>query len=412
MTRGEQIELQITDVAFGGDGVGRTPGGQVVFVPFTATGDTVLATVVSEGQKFLRAALVEVLEPAATRAEPVCPLFGRCGGCRYQHLTAAAQVEAKLSQLNAALARIGTFGDVPQPDPVVHSPKSLGYRNKLRLEPFGDPQPTSRGDVLQYGFCSMDNVTFLHIPSCPLGAPALNDLLPKAQRSRWAHKNARRPHPYPMTLRVAADGRTEFYFGRAPRSIPWLHEQLSGRQVGVPLGSFWQTNPAVAEQMSDTIRGWFADSPTQLLTEVFAGVGALSLALGNTAEERWLIERDIEATEAAAYNHTQWSLEPCHVLAGAAEKVLPRHLAALSNARRRATTVLLDPPRAGCPKGVIKALVRRPVQQLIYVSCNPATLARDAKTLARDGHYQLRRLAFFDMFPQTAHFESAALFTR
>ena len=412
MEIGQVVELTIFDLAFGGDGVGRTAEGQVIFVPFAAVGDELQVQIVSVQSHFARAEIQEIVKPGPGRVEPVCPHFGRCGGCRYQHLDYDTQVATKVAQLKAVLQRIGGFDELPEANPVVRSPQPLGYRNKLRVEPVGPVVDTGKTKLLEYGFCELDNKTFFVLDSCPLAAAPLNELLPKAQHTAWAHKNVGLEQPRPLTLRLAADNSTHFYFGYAPKKIPWLHETLCQREVSVPLDSFWQVNPGVAEAMVDTVVSWFAEYPTPMVIDAYAGVGSFSLALGEKAKSRKLIESDEQAWQAAEFNHLQWGLDQdCELLCGRTERVLP---VTLSKLRRRASeaTVIVDPPRAGCADKVVQALLRSSVRQVVYVSCNVATLARDLKKLCGPNGFGLSKLAFFDMFPQTAHFESVVLLQR
>jgi 23S rRNA (uracil1939-C5)-methyltransferase len=294
----------------------------------------------------------------------------------------------------------------------VQSPAPFGYRNKLRVEPIRGSHDAQDPHGLQYGFCELDNKTFFPLDTCPLAAPALNALLPKAQRTDWARQNARRPQPRPLTLRETADGSTHLYFGHAPRNIPWLRETLRGREVSVPLGGFWQVNQPVGQDLANTVAAWFAAAPTPVLLDVFAGVGAMSLAVGVGPERRVLFERDESMLSAAAYNHEQWELQPCDCLAGAAEDALPAALKKVGPVGQAEATVILDPPRSGCAARVIKSLARSLVPQIVYASCNVSTLARDLDVLCHSGNFALTRLAFFDMFPRTAHFETLALLTR
>jgi len=411
MEPGQRLRLTIRDVGFGGDGVGRSVEGQVVFVPFSAAGDEAEVEIVSVHRHFVRAEIREILTPGPGRAASACPHYGRCGGCRYQHLTHETELGVKVAQLQAVLQRIGQATALPEVDPIVRSPQPCGYRNKLRVEPTGPAFDTGKGLALEYGFCELDNKTFFPLDACPLAAPQLNELLPKAQRTAWARKNAARKQPGALTLRLAADGVTRLYFARAPRRVTWLHESLLDRAVSVPLGAFWQVNTAVAARLAETVATWFAEAPTPVLVDAYAGVGTFSLAVGEGAASRTLIERDEQAMHAASHNHRQWGLPGCECLGGDVGKLLPGVLKRTHD-RGAPATVILDPPRSGCAPTVLRGLAESPASRAIYVSCNAATLARDLKALSAEGGFRISRLAFFDMFPRTAHFESAVLLQR
>ena len=411
MDIGSVVQLEISDIAFGGDGVARDAEGRVVFVPFTALGDVADIEIVEVHSRFARGRLREVVEPGEGRVEPRCPHYGRCGGCCYQHLDYEHEVSAKVRQLHDVLERVGRLENVPPPEPVVPSPEPFGYRNKLRVEPIVSADAGDGPPEVAYGFCELDNETFFALDSCPLAASALNDVLPKAQRSDWARKNAARPHPGPLTLRLAADGRTAFYFNRAPRRVPWLREQLCGGEVGVPLGSFWQVNGAVGERLTSTVADWCCEAPSDVFIDAYAGVGPFSLAVGNRIPRHVLVERDKEALDAAEYNHRQWGIKDVLLQAGTTEKLIPKGLRSLRHKGAEAI-VVLDPPRHGCADRVIASLARSKVPRIVYVSCNVSTLARDLKRLCKETDFAVQRIAFFDMFPQTAHFEVAAWVTR
>jgi tRNA/tmRNA/rRNA uracil-C5-methylase (TrmA/RlmC/RlmD family) len=400
------VELTLADVAFGGDAIGRRADGKAVFVPFAMADERVRVRIESDQPRLARGVLVDVIEASPHRCAAPCPYYTTCGGCVYQHMEYPAELDCKQRQLVELLHRVGGLDSLPEPEPAQASPTAYGYRNKLRVEPV----PGRPGDErIAYGYCQRDNVTFFELASCPLAASALNDLLPRLPQSREGRRNATRPRPAPLTLRLTSEGTTSFFFGRAPRRVPWLHERLLGRPVSVPLGSFWQVNSAVANALAQRVAEWFAASPTRTLVDAYSGVGTFSLAIGKSAQARFLIESDDQALQAAEFNHTQWDGLECRCRRGTTEAVLPRLLA---DANLKRTTVLLDPPRQGCGAPVLKALCDFPVGQVLYVSCNAATLARDLKRLVQVGGYRVERLALFDMFPRTAHFETAVCLNR
>jgi 23S rRNA (uracil1939-C5)-methyltransferase len=402
LTVGQTLELTIADLAFGGDGVARTEEGEVVFVPFTAVGDHVLAEVVQTHARFARGEVREIMEAGPGRVEPACPHFKRCGGCRYQHLAYETEVETKALQLRDVLHRLGGVEDVPQLSACIASPTDYAYRNKLRVEPLPEKYETANGAVVFYGYCELDNKTYFELDRCPLAKEPLNELLPKAPRTQWGKRNTTREKPRPLTLRVTDAGDTHYYFGRAPEGIPWLTETLLERPVRVPLGGFWQVNPGAADSLVRTARDWFAESKTRWLIDAYAGVGTFALALGELTDHLVLIESDKTAAAAADHNLMQWGLNG-KVLAGRSEKMLH---GSLVRAPSRETTLLLDPPRTGCAPAVLKAILRHKPKQVFYVSCNAATLARDIKELCAKGPYKVARAGMVDMFPRTAHFES------
>ena len=407
---GRVLRLTITDIALGGDGVARTPEGAVVFVPFAARGDVADVRITSAQRSFLRGEIDTLIEPGEGRTEPPCPHYGTCGGCVYQHLEYEQELGIKVSQLRETLARIGRLEAVPEPDPVVASPRLYGYRNKLRLEPIAEPleKRDRENPHVEYGYCARDNTTFFPVDRCPLGADPLNELVPKVGRTAWGRRNARRPQPFPVTLRLTRAGETHFYFGRAPEKIPWLRESIAGNELSVPLGAFWQVNNEVADALASTVAAWYRQAPTRVLIDAYSGVGTFSVAVGDAAQYRVLIESDAQALAAARYNHEIRDGLKCRCVAERVERALPGALRTVHTAE---ATVILDPPRGGCGNKVVRTLCRLKPARILYVSCHAGTMARDLKSLVGEGGFRLERLALFDMFPRTAHFETLALLT-
>jgi tRNA/tmRNA/rRNA uracil-C5-methylase (TrmA/RlmC/RlmD family) len=406
----DTLILTIIDIAFGGDGVGRMPDGRVVFVPFTAIGDRIKAKVTAVQPRMAKAVLEEIIEPGQHRVAPVCPLYGQCGGCRYQHIDAAVQIGLKQAQLSAALRRLGGLRELPAVEKAVASPLPYGYRNKFKLQAF---RPI-KGGAAAYGFCALDNKTMLEVSSCPLASAAVNAAAQEALASPDAARNAGRDEPLDLTVRSTASGHSYWYFGLPPKTMAWATEELLGKPVQVPPGGFWQINSSVSSLLVQEVADWFKASPTPQFIDAYAGVGPFCLAVGASAAGHVLIEMDREAIEGADRNTAAWGIKGVEILPGAAETRLPSLLRQLGP-QARESTVLLDPPRTGADPRLLTALRGSAVAQAIYVSCNPATLARDLKQLCGEGEtppFRVIRLAAFDMFPQTPHLESVVLLQR
>ena len=395
--------IRISDIAFGGEGGGRLADGSVVFVPFTAVGDDVTIDITERKNSFCRGSVVKLNEAGAGRTEPQCRHFGECGGCAYQHLEYPVELAAKHKQFNDLIRRLGKFESFPEPE-VFAAPAPYGYRNKLRLEPFGRTLE-STGYRVEYGYCRRDNETFFMVKSCPLARPELNALLPKAIRSDWGRQNARREEPYTLTLRIDTSGATGYYFGKASPKLPWFNETLLGHAYRVPTGSFWQVNPPVAEKLLTTVHGWLDKTTTDTLVDAYGGVGTFSLALGTRMKQRVLIESDEAAITAADYNHKAAALS-CDIICGTTESAIGK---VMSDVNPSKAAVVIDPPRTGCHQKVLETLRQARADTIVYVSCNVATLARDLRLLCAGDVYRPVASAMFDMFPRTAHFESAVL---
>ena len=390
---------EIFETVFGGEGVARLPDGEILFVPFSAPGD--IATVeITEAKKNYCRGVIRSLESASQlREKPVCPYYGRCGGCAYQHLTYEAECAQKSAQFKTVMQRIGKLQDFPEPEAMQANSARYGYRNKLRLEPFQG----SAG--LDYGFCERDNETFFPLKGCPLAMDSINRQLSKGILKARSIKYPKGRHPYTLTFRTDARGVTESYLGRASSRLKWLREKLLDAEVSVPVGSFWQVNPATADMLFSKLKGWLLEYENRSLIDAYAGVGTFSLALGDAFQYRAVIENDAQAIAASKYNHEQLGLK-ARFFTGNTEALLGNCLANVKNSE---TTVVLDPPRTGCLPKVLSSLLDFKPSIVAYISCNPTTLARDLNALCSHGAYVPVKAATFNMFPATAHFEAAVL---
>lgn len=401
---GTQLELEISELSFGGDGLGRAANGAVVFVPFAAIGDKLLVEISLARKSYFRARIIDILQPSPERTPAECKHFGRCGGCAYQHISYQAEFAAKQKQLYDLLARVGGLSQLPELSPACPAPQLYGYRNKLKLEP-SEAVRDDHGVHLSYGYCLKDEQRFFTVRECPLAMPVINQNLGKALRSAWAKQNAKKEIPGSLTLRASADGKCHYFFGRAPVNVSWLKEQIHAEQVSVPLGSFWQVNPAVADKLFQVLEGWALELEADTLVDAYGGAGTYCLALRAPYRERVLIESDPQACEAASYNLAQRALG-CRIIRQKSEIALPRELKTLP---AKQTLLLLNPPRSGCHEKVLHSILKFKPRYVCYVACNPATLARDLKILCAKNKYAVEKLALFDMFPRTAHFETALL---
>ena len=401
--------VEIFEIVFGGDGVAKLEDGAIVFVPFAAVGDVLTIEITDARKNFYKGRIRAMEKPGPGRGTAQCPHFGTCGGCVYQHLSYEAELEAKRGQFKSVMRRIGHFDEFPELEVFMASPARYGYRNKLRLEPIASKGLLGRGKkgmpTLEYGFCGRDNRTFFKVDSCPLAAERLNSAIETEKQCAYAHQNARREKPYPMTIRMDASGKCASYFGKAAPNLPWLKEMLLGSEIRVPTGSFWQVNQAVADGLLQTVRGWLEPLGSRALVDAYGGIGTFSLAFGDLFQYRVVIESDDKAIAAAQYNHEQRGLKG-HFVAETTESALGSALRSVTAAE---TVVVLDPPRTGCVPSVITTLHDFKPAHIVYVSCNPATLARDLELICKDNLYMPKRAAAFDMFPCTAHFESAVL---
>jgi tRNA/tmRNA/rRNA uracil-C5-methylase (TrmA/RlmC/RlmD family) len=363
---GARLRLTITDIAFGGEGVGRAED-FVVFVPFVAPGEEVEVEITTVKKSFARARLVQVLRASAQRVRPRCPHFGECGGCQYQHLDYPAQLEIKRKQVADLFERVG---GVPREvvAPVVPCPQPYGYRNRIMVRSQWN-KPEQR---LNIGFLRHDCGLVADVRECAIAEPALNAQLLQV-----------RAHPPPkggikVMLRIPPAG--------------WE----------VPPDSFFQNNFFMLPALVRVVRACVQDSGARHLVDAYCGVGFFAIELASAVESFVGVELDGPAIRAARLNAAARRCFNGEFRHGATELWLPRLVAGFDPRR---TAVVLDPPRTGCVRAALEALRQAEPAQVIYVSCHPATLARDLGTLCADGLFKVRQVVPLDMFPQTQHVE-------
>jgi tRNA/tmRNA/rRNA uracil-C5-methylase (TrmA/RlmC/RlmD family) len=366
---GQTVRLTIEDIAFGGEGVGRA-GEFVVFVPFVAPGEIVEAELTEVKKRFGRARLLQIIQPSPERVAPPCRYFGDCGGCQYQHLDYAAQLRVKHKQVRDLFQRIGGF-DPALIDPVIPCPQPLGYRNRLMIRSQWDKFK----QALNIGFIRADNRLVVDIEECIIAEPALNAQIQQVRR---------RPPPkggLKVVLRVAPEG--------------WR----------VPHDSFFQNTFFLLPKLVQAVRARLREGGARFLIDAYCGVGFFSIELADLVEEFAGVEVDTAAIVAARQNARARGRANGQFLAGRTEELLPRMFGRFAAGQ---TSVILDPPRTGCPPALVQALRERRPRQVLYVSCHPATLARDLNVLCAGNVFEVTRIIPLDMFPQTQHVECVA----
>ena len=360
------MKLFIHEVAFGGRGVGRSPeDGRAVFVPYVAAGETVEADIVRTHKSYLEARLTAVTEPSPRRVPPRCPFFGRCGGCSYQHLDAAEQQETKRRQVESVLRRVGRF-EPPAVAATVPSPLDYGYRNRITVH-------VSEDAIGFFGHDARGERRLLDIDHCPLAAPEVTEAL-----ARLRAKPRRFRREGHCTLRAE-----------------------TGRRHG-----FEQTNDGAARELLDLVTALLpADTGASRLIDAYCGSGFFARALRDRFARVAGLEWDERSTAEAGRHAAPHERYLC----GDVADLLPAALAD-AGACGEAVVLLLDPPSEGLSGPVRQAVADDPPADLIYVSCDPATLARDLG--GWQARYEVVSVTPVDMFPQTAEIEVVARLRR
>ncbi len=429
--------LRVEAIADRGMAMGHLRG-KVAFVPFGAPGDTLEVEVVREKSRYLETRLRRILVPSPTRRSPACPHFGACGGCQWQHLPYAEQLDAKDRSFRGFLrTRLGLADGTFLPP--IPSPKEWGYRNRIGLK------VRAAGGRVRLGFFASGSHRLIPVDRCPIAHPVLQELLPSlaaflqafgpahgflpqidlqldGEDRPWAVIHRRRPFTRPEHAALEA------FLGR--QGVAGAHLQAGRKETLVPLagapakmpfpvvaggraldlrvspGGFTQANPDInralvqeVAALADLYRG----EPT---LDLYCGAGNFTLPLALEARSVVGVEGYPPAARDARDNALRLGFSQVRILAESAE----RGLATLGREGYRPAFALLDPPREGAV-GALAALAALTPRHLAYVSCAPATLARDLGILRGHG-YRVRWLRTADMFPQTAHLESLTLLTR
>ncbi|MBR9990175.1 MAG: class I SAM-dependent RNA methyltransferase [Gemmatimonadetes bacterium] len=421
MTR--DVELRIDGIAAGGAGVGRDEGGRAVFVHRTATGELVTARVVAEKKRWARASLQHVLEPSPERREAPCRFYARCGGCTLEHLSYEAQLSAKAGIVAAALTRIGGL-TVTEPD-VVASPRQLRYRNRVSFT-----LVRLRDGSVRAGFHELqrpDRVIDID-EACLMPEETVAHAWGGIRRA-WGRGAARLPSGdrLRLTLRGTAGGRTSLLVqggyseGRPgeliervesldaiwhqPRAdeppillagMPEVTESWHGEDVQLGGALFLQVNREAAALLEDHVVELAGDVEDQIVVDAYCGVGLHARRFARAGARVYGIELDPHAVSEA-----RRAVHSASFTAARVEDALPDMLPA--------SLVILNPPRAGVDERALAALVETRPSRIIYISCDPATLARDLQRLTPA--FDVRSVRCFDLFPQTAHVETVVEMT-
>ena len=407
-----RLSLTIDSIAYRGPGIGRADG-CVVFVPGTCPGETVVAEVVREKKSFKEAVVVSIENPSPDRLpRPDCLLSTAAGdvpvpGCVYGHVTREAELRYKQDQLLSFLTRQAKLADAAALLlPPFDSPLPLHYRNKIKLRAGRDAQGRR---IL--GYIGDDNETLVDIPQCPLAREPLNRLLTeiRADPGFWSYIG----EDGQIALRwTEADGAVivpEAY-RQGGEDLPPLTEAspVVGALV-VPARAFYQVNPEVGAGLVEHVTSLAESCNPHEFVDLYCGVGVFGLSVSKRKIRHVTgFDSNRPAVRAAIENAKRLGL-PARFYGEYVSDVAKRVLEQMAPAR---TMAVVDPPRAGLEPEVTAALVAHPVENLVYVSCSPDTLARDLALLAQGGTYAVKSIRLFDMFPRTAHFETAVHLAR
>ncbi len=463
--KGTVVEAEVTDVAFGGRGIAKLDG-LVMFIEGALPGDRVTATVTKRKPQYAEAKAVEIVRPSGDRVEAPCSVFGVCGGCKWQNYDYNEQLKAKQRHVEEALRHIGRQQAPYEMRPIIASPDLWNYRNKMEFSFGWADQPGSRAlteGPITIGFhVAGDFRRIVDVERCWIMPDGLNDMLAfvRERINAEARAEGERFQPYDMlrhagflrhlVLRHSAttgdflvavitasgpwDGAKKFaedFMARFPRCRGFIwgtNDSLSDvariEQVKIELGenvltetlgdktfrlsmfSFFQTNTRGAKLLYDTVKEFAELTGNESVLDAYCGTGTIGIYVADRARSVVGIELVKEAVWDARHNAKLNGAENCTFLAGEMRDVLPTVPATIGG---RFDRVIVDPPRGGMDKKSLKLLVDIQAPVFVYVSCNPATLARDAVVLGEAG-YSLEAVQPADLFPHTYHVESVLKF--
>jgi 23S rRNA (uracil1939-C5)-methyltransferase len=450
VSRGDEVELHVDSLAYGGNGVARL-NGFVVFVRRGLPGDTVRAEVTKVKRGFAEATTTEVVVPSPARTDAPCKhYYEGCGGCRFQDLRYETQIAAKEAQVGDALRRIGRIAEPPL-EPILPAVEQFHYRNKLEYSFTSTPRGAALGfhragrwdEVLEVDRCWITTDLGNAIRDAVRDWAQEEGLPPfdqEAQTGYLRHLVVRegRNTGQALVQLVTAPGDLqgadrlvealrEFPEVRSihwavndspadvtnlPTNLLWgdeaIEEQILGLRFRVRPNAFLQTNTAMAERLYDLAIEFAALDGGETVYDLYCGTGTIGLAMSSRALTVWGLEANEESVACAIENAGLNGITNAAFFAGEVGAAIEE----LADRAGKPDVAVVDPPRAGLSGKALRRLARLEVPKIVYVSCNPTTLAGNVKDLVDEWGYELRRVKPVDMFPHTPHVESVALLTR
>ena len=446
LKKNQIIPLTIEGISSDGSGVGRWEG-EAIFIPGTAPGDLLDARIVKDCGRYAFGIIEKLVTPSADRIPLDCPAAGPCGGCALRHLDYAAELRAKEEIVADAFRRIGGL-DLPV-QPILPSPEVDRYRNKVQF-----PVGRDKNGAPCIGFYAGRSHRIIPCPDCKLQPTILNEIanalcglfgqygLPPYDEEtgqgllrhiflrQGKHSGqimvclvctrGRLPHSEEITRALLEQfpeittillnvnpQKTNVILGQETKTLygpGYIQDTLCGVPVQLGPLSFYQVNTLGAEQLYQVAAEYAAPSPEDLLLDLYCGMGTIGLSMAHQCKELIGVEIIPEAIESAKSNAARMGAE---IAAKSRFFCADAGQAATQLAAEGLTPdiIVLDPPRKGCDEATLSAVVRMASRRLVYVSCNPATAARDAAWLAKEG-YRVERIQPVDMFPRTKHVET------
>lgn len=450
LKKNDQVEITIDDIGAEGEGIGKYQG-YTLFVKDTVMGDIALVQVTKTGKSYGYARLVKLLKTSEFRAAPRCPIAAKCGGCQLQHVDYQKQLEYKENKARNCLTRIGGFTNIPI-EPIIGMEEPYYYRNKSQF-----PVGKNKDGSISIGFYASRTHAIINTEHCYIGSKVNDDILRVIRV--WIEKNKIEPYNeeshkgllrHILTRVGYSTGEIMVCLVINGTSIPCRDElireltkiqgmksislNINKEKTNIILGdkviplwgepyitdrigeikyqisplSFYQVNPVQTKKLYDLALGYANLHGNEVVWDLYCGIGTISLFLAQKAKQVYGVEIVLQAIEDAKTNARINGITNAEFYVGAAEEVLPR---TYRDEKIHADVIVVDPPRKGCEQSLLDTILEMSPKRVVYVSCDPATLARDLKYLC-DQDYKLEKVRAVDQFGHSIHVETVALLCR
>ena len=448
--KNEEVTVTCEDLTHEGNGVAKVDN-YPLFVPYLLPGEKAKVKVVKVNKNFGYGKLLKLFSRSESRVEPPCNVFYRCGGCQIQHMNYEAQLEMKHNMVKNNLQRIGKITDVPV-HPVLGMDEPWRYRNKIQM-PVGEKdgklitgfyQERSHNIIPDMDTCHIQNKTgdalinFIREVANDLKISAYDEINHKGilrhiiTRTAYETKDTmvifvtktrKLPHEDELVKRITAkfpevksivhninSFRTNVILGEKTRTLygdDFIYDSIGDLRFKISPKSFFQVNPTQTKVLYEKAVEYAQLKETDIVIDAYCGIGSISLFLARNTQKVYGVEIVEEAVEAAKENAKLNNITNAEFVAGKAEKVMPKW----KEAGIKPNVIVVDPPRKGCDETLLDTMIAMEPERIVYVSCNPATLARDLRIL-EDGGYKTKEVQPVDMFSQTYHVEAVVRLER
>lgn len=456
LQKNDELNIQIDDIGTEGEGIAHL-NGYALFIKDALPGDYIRAKIIKTKKSYGYARMIEIIKPSTDRVEPKCPVARACGGCQIQHLSYKKQLAFKQNKIKNCLTRIGKFPESQINaimEPVMGMEEPYYYRNKAQF-----PIGKDKNGNLVAGFYANRTHSIIHMPGCMIQAKVneqilevILDFMKKYNVEPYnevAHKGLVRhvltrvgyvtgelmvclvingttlPHTDKLIDElVKIEGmksisininkeRTNVILGNKVKTLwgeDYIIDYIDDVKYQISPLSFYQVNPIQTKKLYETALSFAGLTGNEVVWDLYCGIGTISLFLAKQAKMVYGVEIVSEAIDDANQNKKLNGISNVEFFTGAAEEVLPVKYKE-SNGAMTADVIVVDPPRKGCEQTLLDTILNMVPKKVVYVSCDPATLARDLKILC-EGGYELKKVRGCDMFGHSGHVETVCLLSR